>query len=164
MASRPPRTTDIQLAREGHRELSADDCPARSSRMASSNLSGIAVRPLRSRETVKKPRMMRILRRSRDWLTAAFWPRTPCHRLSPGNRSLSSRRLTASGFAEHPVGEPPGQPNVVSRQILTPGWAGSVEDPRSPSTSSGQAPRRGLQRVVRRRRERADSAARRLHC
>jgi len=38
--------------------------------------------------------------------------------------------LTASRFAEHPVGEPPGQPKLVSRQSQTPGWPGSVEDPR----------------------------------
>ena len=28
------------------------------------------------------------------------------------------------------MGEPPGQPRLVSRQIQTPGWPGSVEDPR----------------------------------
>jgi len=38
--------------------------------------------------------------------------------------------LTASRFAEHPVGEPPGQPRLVSRRSETLGWPGSVEDPR----------------------------------
>ena len=41
-------------------------------------------------------------------------------------------RLPPNGleFAEHPVGEPPGQPCLVSRQSQTLGWPGSVEDPR----------------------------------
>ena len=48
------------------------------------------------------------------------------------------------------MGEPPGQPKTSIAPKPKAGLAGSVDDPHSPSTSSGQAPRRGLRRVVRR--------------
>ena len=62
----------------------------------------------------------------------------------------AGRRLTASRFAEHPCGgaAQPAQ-GQYRMKMANLGWPGSVEEPRSPSTSSGQAPRRGLQRVVR---------------
>ena len=41
------------------------------------------------------------------------------------------------------MGEPPGQPKPSIAYLEPARLAGSGEDPRSPSTSSGQAPRRG---------------------
>src|SRR3970282_1674634 len=48
-----------------------------------------------------------------------------------------------------PWGSRPASRGLVSHESQTPAWPGSVEDPRSPSTSSGPASRRGLHRVVR---------------
>jgi len=58
-------------------------------------------------------------------------------------------RLTASRYAEHPCGGGARPATTSIAPKLNTRLAGSVEDPRSPSTSSGQAPRRGLDRVVR---------------
>ena len=41
-----------------------------------------------------------------------------------------SRRPNGLEICGAPCGEPPGQPRLVSRQWQTPGWPGSVEDPR----------------------------------